>query len=149
MKRFLRRIRIISFRLGSRAEDFLLYMADEHPGARILSYDRYTDHVKRYPWIRSSDRLIPGMIRSVEGPNLDRSGPPYVVQGDRMVPHRIVVGGIRIGIFEPCLVEFFPGGELGVFQAGDESALGALGVVPKTEFPRTTARQNKAKGMIS
>ena len=75
-----------------------------------------------------------GVIRSVEGPNLDRSGPPYVVQVDRMVPHRTVVGVIRIGISEPCLVELFPCGWLGVFQAGDESALGALGVM--LHFPR-------------
>lgn len=62
---------------GSRADDFLLYMADEHPGARILSNDRYTDHVKRYPWIRSSDRLIPGMILNhhIFFPNLSLSIP--------------------------------------------------------------------------
>ncbi len=77
---------------------------------------------------------LPGVIRSVEGPNLDRSGPPYVVQVDRMIPHRIVVGVIRIGISEPCLVELFPRGGLGFFQAGDESALGALGVMPKAGF---------------
>ena len=39
---------------------------------------------------------LPGVGCTVEGTNLDRSGPPYVVQVDRMVPHGIVVGGIRI-----------------------------------------------------
>ena len=29
---------------------------------------------------------FPCVIRSVEGPNLDRSGPPYVVQVDRSIP---------------------------------------------------------------
>ena len=77
---------------------------------------------------------LPGVGCTVEGPNLDRSGPPYVVQVDRMVPHGIVVRGIRIGISEPCLVELFPRGGLGFFQAGDESALGALGVMPKAGF---------------
>ena len=84
-----------------------------------------------------------GVIRSVEGPNLDRSGPPYVVQVDRMVPHRTVVGVIRIGISEPCLVELFPCGGLGVFQAGDESALGALGVMPKAGFQGSDRLEEK------
>lgn len=71
---------------------------------------------------------LPGVIRAVEGPNFDRSGPPYVVQVDRSIACMVVMGGIRIGISEPCLVELFPCGGLGFFQAGDESALGALGV---------------------
>lgn len=77
---------------------------------------------------------LPGVIRAVEGPNLDRSGPPYVVQVDRSIACMVVMGGIRIGISEPCLVELFPSGGLGFFQAGDESALGALGVMPKAGF---------------
>ena len=56
---------------------------------------------------------LPGVIRAVEGPNLDRSGPPYVVQVDRSIACMVVMGGIRIGISEPCLVELFPSGGLG------------------------------------
>ena len=67
-------------------------------------------------------------------PNLDRSGPPYVVQVDCSIPRMVVMGRIRIGISEPCLVELFPRGGLGFFQAGDESALGALGVMSKAGF---------------
>ena len=43
---------------GSRADDFLLYMADEHPGARILSNDRYNRSCKTLsvdPLFGSSD----------------------------------------------------------------------------------------------
>ena len=46
----------------------------------------------------------------------------------------VVMGRIRIGISEPCLVELFLRGGLGFFQAGDESALGALGVMSKAGF---------------
>ena len=69
--------------------------------------------------------------------NLDRSGPPYVVQVDRMVPHGIVVRGIRVGISEPCLVERFPRGWLGVFQANDEFAVGAPCVAVDSPLKRS------------
>ena len=77
---------------------------------------------------------LSGVGCTVEGPNLDRSGPPYVVQVDRSIPRMVVMGRIRIGISEPCLVELFPRGGLGFFQAGDESALSALGVMSKAGF---------------
>ena len=56
---------------------------------------------------------LPGVGCTVEGTNLDRSGPPYVVQVDRSIACMVVMGGIRIGISEPCLVWWawlFPGG---------------------------------------
>ena len=81
---------------------------------------------------------LPGVGCTVEGPNLDRSGPPYVVQVDRMVPHGIVVRGIRVGISEPCLVERFPCGWLGVFQAGDEFAVGAPCVAVDSPLKRSS-----------
>ena len=80
---------------------------------------------------------LPGVGCTVEGSNLDRSGPPYVVQVDRMVPHGIVVRGIRVGISEPCLVERFPRGGLGVFQAGDEFAVGAPCVAVDSPLKRS------------
>lgn len=81
---------------------------------------------------------LPGVGCTVEGSNLDRSGPPYVVQVDRMVPHGIVVRGIRVGISEPCLVERFPRGGLGVFQAGDEFAVGAPCVAVDSPLKRSS-----------
>ena len=39
---------------------------------------------------------LSGMGSPIKRAYLDRPGPPYVVQVDRMVPHGIVVSGIRI-----------------------------------------------------
>ena len=86
---------------------------------------------------------LPGVGCTVEGSNLDRSGPPYVVQVDRMVPHGIVVSGIRVGISEPCLVERFPRGWLGVFQAGDEFAVGAPCVAVDSPLKRSGRLEKK------
>ena len=80
---------------------------------------------------------LPGVGCTVEGSNLDRSGPPYVVQVDRMVPHGIVVGGIRVGVSEPRLVEFLSRGRLGFFQPGDEFAIGAPRVAVDSPLERS------------
>ena len=39
---------------------------------------------------------LSGVGCTVEGPNLDRSGPPYIVQVDRSIASMVVMGGIRI-----------------------------------------------------
>ena len=71
---------------------------------------------------------------SVEKAELNRSGPPNVVQVDRAVAGRIVVLGVRVCVAEPSLVQGRLGGGFGLFQPGDEGAVGALGVVRKPSF---------------
>ena len=86
---------------------------------------------------------LPGMGCPIKRAYLDRPGPPYVVQVDRMVPHGIVVRGIRVGISEPCLVERFPRGWLGFFQPGDEFAVGAPRVAVDSPLERSGRLEDK------
>ena len=53
------------------------------------------------------------------------------------------MGGIRVGISEPCLVERFPRGWLGVFQAGDEFAVGAPCVAVDSPLKRSGRLEEK------
>lgn len=47
---------------GSRADDFLLVIAQSEPGSVILTQDRYRDYEDQYPEIVNSDRIVPGMM---------------------------------------------------------------------------------------
>lgn len=47
---------------GTRADDFLLLQADANKDALILTQDLFRDHVDKYPWLKSEQRVIPGMV---------------------------------------------------------------------------------------
>ena len=86
---------------------------------------------------------LSGMGSPIKRAYLDRPGPPYVVQVDRMVAHGIVVGGIRVGVSEPRLVEFLSRGRLGFFQPGDEFAVGAPRVAVDSPLKRSGCLEEK------
>ena len=77
---------------------------------------------------------LSGVGRAVEEAELDRSHPPHVVEVDVAVAGPVVVRGIRVPVTEPGLVEGLARGRLRLFEAGDELAVGAAGVVLKAAF---------------
>ena len=46
----------------TRADDFLLMLADDEPGAKIVSNDVYRDYAARFPWVGDRARFIRGMV---------------------------------------------------------------------------------------
>ena len=46
----------------TRADDFLLMLADADPAARIISNDMYRDYAAEYPWVGERKRFIRGMV---------------------------------------------------------------------------------------
>ncbi len=47
---------------GTRADDFLLVLADAEPSGYIISNDRFRDYEDQYPWLKSERRVISGMV---------------------------------------------------------------------------------------
>lgn len=47
---------------GTQADDFLLMLADSNPNMLILTQDLYRDHQEKYPWLKSSRRIMSGMV---------------------------------------------------------------------------------------
>ncbi len=86
---------------------------------------------------------LSSMGGTIKTAHFDRPGPPYIVQVDGMVAHGIVVGGIRVGVSEPCLVELLPRGGLGFFQPGDEFAVGAPRVAVDSPLERSGRLEEK------
>ena len=77
---------------------------------------------------------LSGVGRAVEKAELDRAHPPHVVEVDVAVAGSIVVRGVRVPVTEPGLVEGLARGRFRLFEAGDELAVGAAGVVLKAAF---------------
>lgn len=78
-----------------------------------------------------------GVVDAVEESELYRAHPPYVVEVKAPVAGAVVVLRIRVGVAEPCLVQFFLGVGLRGFEAGDELAVGRLGVAPEAAVVRS------------
>ena len=47
---------------NTKADIFILTYAGENSKCMIISNDRYLDHKEEFPWIRKSDRRVPGMV---------------------------------------------------------------------------------------
>ena len=47
---------------GTRADDFLLLQADSNKDALIMTQDLFRDHVDKYPWLKTENRVISGMV---------------------------------------------------------------------------------------
>jgi len=47
---------------GTRADDFLLMLANRNPDAVILSQDRFRQYEEQYPWVKDSRRVAAGMF---------------------------------------------------------------------------------------
>ena len=77
---------------------------------------------------------LSGVGRAVEKPEFNRAHPPHVVEVDVAVAGPVVVRRIRVCIPEPSLVEGRAGGRFRPFEALDEGAVGAPGVVLKAAF---------------
>ena len=58
----------------TRADDFLLMLADDDPTAKIISNDIYRDYVSRFPWVGDRTRFIRGMTRRDQVFLLDGEG---------------------------------------------------------------------------
>jgi len=78
-----------------------------------------------------------GVVDAVEKSEFDCAHPPYVVEVKASVAGAVVVFRIRVGVAEPCLVQFFLGVWLRGFEAGDEFAVGRLGVAPEAAVVRS------------
>ncbi len=47
---------------GTKADDFLLAVADRNPETILISNDLYRDHSAQYPWVHDKKRVVCGMI---------------------------------------------------------------------------------------
>ncbi len=47
---------------GTKADDFLLVLADSNPAFRIITNDCYRDYKQTYSWLRTEKRLLHGMV---------------------------------------------------------------------------------------
>ena len=47
---------------GTRADDYLLLQADSNKKALILTQDLFRDHIDKYPWLKTENRVFPGMV---------------------------------------------------------------------------------------
>lgn len=48
---------------GTCADDFILRTASDHPNCKVITNDRYRDHVEDFPWVKETPhRLVKGMV---------------------------------------------------------------------------------------
>lgn len=79
----------------------------------------------------------------VEKTELNRSGSPHIVEVDGAVSCPVIMLRHRGEGSEPGSVQLVLSGRFGFFEAGDELAVGAAGIVPKAAFQGSGGFQNQ------
>lgn len=44
------------------ADTYLLFLASQNPGSKVISNDLFRDHAAEYPWVNNQGRLLQGMV---------------------------------------------------------------------------------------